>query len=506
MTTSSSETDRLTSDPEVCYKALVSRDSRFDGKFYVGVLSTGIYCRPVCRVRRPKAVNCRFYDSAAAAEQAGFRPCLLCRPENAPGWSTNDISHQLALHAARLMRNDLHTSQPVTEIAAQLGVTDRHLRRVFEQHLGVTPIDYLQTQRRLMARRLLAGTELTVNDVAMASGFSSTRRLQASFKQHYQCTPGELRQQTRVRTKKKTDTLGSEKSVFLLSYREPYDFPRIVKFLSARSLHGVEYTDELRYSRTLCLQDPINDTKTHRGWIHVTPVSGKNCLSLAMDESLLPQVTTVIAIVRHLFDLDADPDAYLPVLGDLASETPGLRLPGAANGFELAVRAVLGQQITVKAARTLATRFVHRFGDKIDNPLNEEHAYTFPRASTIARARKDSIAKLGIIGRRADTIRLIAKALVKGELDLSPTADADTTFATLKAFPGIGDWTAHYLCMRALHWPDAFPAADYGVMKALNIDTPAKAKHLAERWRPWRAYAVMHLWRSLETASKHAQK
>lgn len=498
----STDNDRLSNDPKACYKALASRDARFDGKFFVGVASTGIYCRPVCRVRLPKAVNCRFYESAAAAEHAGFRPCLLCRPENAPGWCSADISHQLALNAATMMRNDLHAAKTVTDIAAQLGVTDRHLRRVFEQHLGVKPIDYLQTQRRLMARRLLAGTKLTVTDVAVASGFSSTRRLQASFRQHYQCTPGQLRQQTRDKTFRQSLAIKGNGTCFLLSYREPYDFNRILRFLSARSLDGVEYTTETRYSRTLLLPNPSDDTKPHRGWIHITPVEGKNCLSLVIDESLLQQVTTVIAITRHLFDLDADPQAYLPVLGDLATATPGLRLPGAANGFELAVRAVLGQQITVKAARTLATRFVHRFGQKIDSPLTESPGYTFPQPATIARARKDSIAKLGIIGRRADTIRHIAKALNTNQLDLSPTADAEATITTLKAIPGIGDWTAHYLCMRALHWPDAFPAADYGVMKALQTGSPAKAKQAADAWRPWRAYAVMHLWRSLEQLDK----
>ena len=288
------ESDRLTEDADACYKALISRDSRFDGKFYVGVVSTGIYCRPVCRVRRPKAVNCRFYESTAAAEQAGFRPCLLCRPENAPGWSTNDISHQLALNAARLMRNNLHESQPVADIAKQLGVTDRHLRRLFEQHLGVKPIDYLLTQRRLMARRLLAGTQLTVNDIAIAAGFGSTRRLQANFQQHYHCTPGELRKQIQHKSIKQSGALAGNSTSFLLGYREPYDFPRIVKFLSARSLQGVEYIDDLRYSRTLCLPNPKDHTKTHRGWIHITPVAGKNCVSLVMDDTLLPQVTTCL--------------------------------------------------------------------------------------------------------------------------------------------------------------------------------------------------------------------
>ncbi len=284
-----------------------------------------------------------------------------------------------------------------------------------------------------------------------------------------------------------------------LPYREPYDFAQLCDFLSTRSIDGIELVSPDSYCRVLALPDTKDATQIHRGWIKVTRSSHKHCLNLQLQDTLLPRKQAVTQIARQVFDLDADPESYLPTLGALAKDAPGLRLPGAADGFELAVRAVLGQQITVKAARTLATRFVHRFGDKLVCDEIPELRYSFPQPAKIARVRTESIAKLGIIQRRAKTIKALAREIKSGRLDLSPAADAEHTHKSLCALPGIGDWTAQYLCMRALQWPDAFPAADYGVLKALALDKPTAAREHAEQWRPWRAYAVMHLWHSLKT-------
>jgi len=500
--------DTLSVDSEACYRALMSRDRRFDGKFFVGVSTTGIYCRPICRVRSPMQRNCNFFETAAAAEVAGFRPCLLCKPENAPAWSNIDISEHLATAATELMRSDLHSS--ISEIAIRLGVSDRHLRRVFESRFGIRPVNYLQTQRRLMAKRLLGQTDLQVAEIAIAAGFGSARRLNASFKETYGKTPKEFRGTTakgqRGSARKNSSNDHASGLNFVLGFREPNDFKRLLAFLSSRTIDGVEYADTSSYSRIIRIPairengENAEHTTDHIGWLTVSEGDGE--LLLSASEELAPCIATVISRVRHIFDLDAEPSAYLPVLGKLADDNPGIRLPGAADGFELAVRAVLGQQITVKAARTLATRFVDRFGEPVKDCQIPQLTYAFPSAARISRVQAPSIAKLGIIRRRADTIRLLAKAIDSGELDLSPSAEPESTIKSLCELPGIGEWTAHYLTMRALHWPDAFPAADYGVMKALGIDKPAAAKKMAQAWRPWRAYAVMHLWNSLHKEEK----
>ena len=496
-----SRIDTLSIDDEACYRALMSRDRRFDGKFFVGVSTTGIYCRPVCRVRSPMQRNCNFFETAAEAEVAGFRPCLLCKPENAPAWSNIDISEHLASAATELMRSNLHSS--VSDIAERLGVSDRHLRRVFESRFGIRPINYLQTQRRLMAKRLLGQTELQIAEIAIAAGFGSARRLNASFKETYGKTPREFRNTSNTKRRSSTNKGNANNHAsglnFILSFREPYDFKRLLGFLSSRTIDGVEYADESSYSRIIRIPAG-GKASDHIGWLRVSEGNGE--LLLSASEELAPCIATVISRVRHIFDLDAEPSAYLPVLGKLAEDNTGIRLPGAADGFELAVRAVLGQQITVKAARTLATRFVDRFGEPVKDCEIPQLTYAFPSAAKISRVQAPSIAKLGIIRRRADTIRLLAKAIDSGDLDLSPAAEPESTIKALCELPGIGEWTAHYLTMRALHWPDAFPAADYGVMKALGIDKPAAAKKMAQDWRPWRAYAVMHLWNSLHKEEK----
>jgi len=481
----------LAADPSACYRALKSHDARFDGRFFVGVKTTGIYCRPVCRVRLPLQKNCTFFNTAPAAEGAGFRPCLRCRPETAPGWSNTDISNQLAIAASRLIEQQLHHAPRVADIADRLGVTDRHLRRIFEEHFGVSPVDYLQTQRLLLAKRLLTDTPMSVTDVAGAAGFGSLRRLNASMKERYDLSPSALR----VQGKNNSDNSALNPAVlkFTMPVRAPYDFEWICQFFESRSIEGVELATASSYRRVISIDGPDGPLI---GWIRFERES-ECSLSLTVSATLAPSIAPVLLLARQLFDLDADPETFLPTLGKLARKHPGIRVPGAVSGFEIAVRAVLGQQVTVKAARTLAARFVTRFGEPCKFDDQPELCRAFPTPQKIARVRQSSIGELGIISRRAETIRTLAKAITAGKLDLSSGAPVAATMEQLNAIPGIGDWTSQYMAMRALRWPDAFPAADYGVMKALDVTTAAKARDAARQWSPWRAYAVMHLWASL---------
>ncbi|MFK7954746.1 MAG: Ada metal-binding domain-containing protein [Lysobacterales bacterium] len=493
MTSSSAtiESNDLATDPTACYRALQSHDARFDGRFFVGVKTTGIYCRPVCRARLPLQKNCTFFNNAPAAERSGFRPCLRCRPETAPGWSTTDISGQLAVAASSIMQKLLHQNPRVTDIAERLGVSARHLRRLFEDHFGVSPVDYLQTQRLLMAKRLLTDTSMSVTDIAGAAGFGSLRRLNASMKERYNLSPSALRAHNLGgKAVQQTAANGLQ---FSMPVREPYDFEWMCSFFQSRSIEGLERASQSGYQRVLSVAGPEGPLT---GWIELTR-QVDNTLKLTVSHSLAPAIAPVLVLTRQLFDLDADPDSFLPTLGTLANANPGIRVPGAVSGFEIAVRAVLGQQVTVKAARTLAARFVTRFGEpcRFDDQPHLTHA--FPSPEKISRVRHSSIAKLGIISRRSETLRTLAKAIAAGQLDLSPGAPVATTIEQLNSLPGIGDWTSQYMAMRALRWPDAFPAADYGVMKALQVETAPNARRAAQQWSPWRAYAVMHLWASL---------
>ncbi len=474
-------------DTDSCYRAVKSRDVRFDGRFFTGVTSTRIYCRPVCTARLPKRENCRFFPSAAAAEGAGFRPCLRCRPELAPGNASVDAAQRLAQAAASLIEDGLAAGNGLAPIAAQLGVSDRHLRRVFETQFGVAPIAFAQTQRLLLAKRLLTDTRMPATDIAFASGFQSLRRFNALFKQRYRVSPSDLR---------KTAPRGARQDYFTfeLAYRPPLDWAHVTGFLAARSVALVESVEKTVYHRTLRVADA---RAQHLGWIEVRHHKSKAVLSVRVAATLGKVLPQVLARVKRVFDLSCQPEEIAAVLGAWARPHVGLRLPGAFDGFELAVRAVLGQQITVRAATTLAGRFAGAFGEAVATP----HAAlqrVFPSAQTIAGCGIDDIAKLGIIATRAKTLRALAQAIAAGQLTLDPSADVDATLMALKAIPGIGDWTAQYIAMRALAWPDAFPHTDYGVMKAMRETRPARVLAQAEAWRPWRAYAVMHLWHSLE--------
>jgi AraC family transcriptional regulator of adaptative response / DNA-3-methyladenine glycosylase II len=477
----------MRADSDICYRALRAHDSRFDGRFFVGVSSTGVYCRPVCAVRTPKRQNCHFFPSAAAAEAAGFRPCLRCRPELAPGDASVDARTRLAHAAAGLIEEGALNDGGVDELAARLGVTGRHARRVFQGEFGVSPVEYAQTQRLLMAKRLLTDTALPVIDVAMASGFGSLRRFNALFHARYRLSPTDLR--------KRTGAHGSEDDLTLrLGFRPPLDWGALVGFLALRAVEGVEQVDGEAYRRTVCLSRHVTQC---RGWVEVRPARGLPALEVKLDAALLKVLPQVLARVRRLFDLSCHPAEIARALGPLAERNPGLRVPGAFDGFESAVRAILGQQITVKAARTLAGRFVRRFGDEVATPF-PALVTVFPSPQRIAGLEPPAIAELGIVGARARSIIALARALVDGSLRLEPDADVDATLAVLRSLPGIGEWTAQYVAMRALSWPDAFPHTDHGVRKALQGRDTRRVLELAEAWRPWRAYAVMHLWSSPE--------
>jgi AraC family transcriptional regulator, regulatory protein of adaptative response / DNA-3-methyladenine glycosylase II len=471
-------------DAEVCYQAVLTRDARFDGAFFVGVATTGIYCRPVCPARTPRRASCTFYPSAAAAERAGYRPCLRCRPELAPGNARIDAVGRLAAAAASRIEDGTLTEGSVGDLAAELGISDRHLRRVIESEFGVSPIELAQTQRLLLAKRLLTDTSLPVTEVAFASGFSSLRRFNALFKERYRLNPTDLR-------KARATALPAATLLCEVAYRPPLDWAALLEFLAARAVRGVEMIDGDRYLRTVAIGRQC-------GWIAVEPSPKKHALRVELSASLVPALLPALARVKRLFDLAAEPRQIATHLGPLAAARPGMRVPGAVDGFELAARAILGQQISVRAATTLAGRFAAAFGEPIQTPF-ERLTHLAPTAERVAGANGAELARLGVVMARAGSLLALAKAVAERKLLLEPGADVAETMGRLKEVPGIGEWTAQYVAMRALTWPDAFPHTDLGIARALGGRDPQRVLAIAEAWRPWRSYAAMHLWKSLET-------
>ncbi len=485
----------------ICYQAMKSHDTRFDGRFFVGVTSTKIYCRPICRVRIPLLKNCTFHPSAAAAEVAGFRPCLKCRPELAPGFAATEASAKLARAAARMIEDGVANELDLAVLAKRVGVTDRHLRRIFSDEFGVSPVQFAQTQRLLLAKRLMTDTTMSVTDVAFASGFSSVRRMNALFAERYGFAPTRLRKD--IDGEAAAHASNSKFFTFFLTYRPPYDWAGILAFLEKRAIPNVESVASDEYRRILRVRREGHDDIVC--WIRVRHVSKKSALQVTLSPAFASVLPQVLATVKRVFDLHADPVEIGDALHELAKANKGLRLPGAFDGFELAVRAVLGQQVTVKAARTLAIRFVATHGEAIafdDAPNFDDLSFAFPKAEKVATLTQDDIAKLGIVSARANAIIAIAKKVASGELDLSASANVEDAIAALQTIKGIGPWTAHYIAMRALSWPDAFPPQDVAILNALDLPNTAKGQReadaLAEAWRPWRSYAVMHLWKSLE--------
>jgi AraC family transcriptional regulator, regulatory protein of adaptative response / DNA-3-methyladenine glycosylase II len=477
-------------DRIACYRAISTRDARFDGRLFVGVKTTGIYCRPICPARTPKFENTSFYPTAAAAQEAGFRPCLRCRPETSPDlafWrgTTNTVSRALALiEAGGLDEAD------VEGLAGRLGIGARQLRRLFHQHVGASPIAVAQTRRILLAKQLIHETSLPMAEVALASGFNSVRRFNETFLQMFGRPPATLRR-GRDHTRREAGALSIR-----LAYRPPYDWDAMLSFLRDRAIPGVEVVSGDIYRRTIA-------TGGHCGVISVAPAD-KNRVNVSLrfpDMAALPQI---IARVRRVFDLAADPDtigAHLaldPVLAPLVKARPGLRVPGAWDGFELAVRAIFGQQITVPAATRLLGRLVGAHGALLP-AMGEEGeglSHLFPSPTHLA---KGDLSKLGMPNARAMAVTSLAQAISADPMIFSRSASLEETIAKLRSLPGIGEWTAQYIAMRELREPDAFPAADIGLMRAMasadgRRPSPAELLARAEAWRPWRAYAALHLW------------
>lgn len=486
----------MTDNKDALYAAFKAKDARFDGRFFVGVSSTGIYCRPVCRAKQPKPENCTFYATAAAAEQAGYRPCLICRPELAPGTSITDATANLVYRAARMLEECSGSGQSLEEIAGRLGCTDRHLRRVFTAEYHVSPVQYLQTCRLLLAKNLLTDTDLPVLEVAMAAGFGSLRRFNGLFKKQYKLSPTALRKRTAEEKKHKDNITLS------LSYRPPYSWDKMLHFLAGRTIEGIEVVKNGEYMRTVHVVNA--DGKPVYGWVRVGHDPKKYALSVTVSETLLPVLPQVLARIRHLFDLYCDPGAVYETLRVMNDIRPGLcvlgaRLPGCFNAFEMAVRAVLGQQITVKSASTLASRIVQTYGAPIQTAIEGlTHIFPLPEdLLSLGGAIENCFGVLGVTAVRSNTIYELARAFVQGEIDFDLPAQPEEEMKKLMAIRGIGSWTAQYIAMRAMEWPDAFLETDAGVKKALQPYTSKELLKMAEAWRPWRSYATINLWNTL---------
>jgi AraC family transcriptional regulator of adaptative response / DNA-3-methyladenine glycosylase II len=460
-------------DPDTCYQTILAKDRRFDGWFFVGVSSTGVYCRPVCPVRAPKRQNCHFFANAAAAERAGFRPCLRCRPELAPGNGLLDVSSRLARAAAALVEEGFLNTGSLADLAGRVGVTDRHLRRIFDAEFGVTVFEFAQTQKLLMAKRLLTDTRLPIGMVALAAGFGSVRRFNDLFLKHYGLNP--------LRFRKDADVRDADSMTFALGYRPPYCWSGMLAFLARRCIAGVEQVGDETYARTVALDHAGRELS---GWISVRHVPRRYALDATISMSLAPVAGPVLARVRRLFDLASRPDLIDAQLGDLAIGSPGARVPGTLDGFEIAVRAIVAQQVPLPDARQILSRMAERFGTKLTTPQGLTRA--FPSATTFARTAVGALEDLGVARMGAEAIVTVAKDVSSGRMILEPAAPLEETLAALRCIRGVGEWAVQYIAMRALGWPNAFPEDDPTLVRD------------AEPWQPWRAYATIHLWNQLE--------
>lgn len=483
-------------DPDICFAAHRSRDPRFDGRFFVAVTSTRIYCRTICPARSARRENLRYYACAAAAEEAGFRPCRRCRPETAPGtpaWAGGSATVQRAL---RLIDEGVLDAHDVEGLAARVGLGARHLRRLFDQHVGASPLRVARTRRVHFARRLVDETNLPMTEIALAAGFGSLRQFNDTMRATFGRAPSALRRTPGARA-----SAGQAGPLTLrLPYRAPLDWPGLLAYFAGRALPGVEAVSDGAYRRTL--RTPSGAV----GWLEVRAAGDGRHLSLALHGRLSNACLPIVERVRGLFDLDADPAsiaAHLsrdPLLAPRVQRRPGLRVPGTWDGFELALRAVLGQQISVAAARTLAGRLVQLCGEPLPETLRAmlaPHGLTHLAPSAQAVAAAD-LGGLGLTGARQTTLRGLARAVATGALALSAAADRTTTLAALRAVPGIGPWTAAYIALRALRDPDAWPAEDLGLRRACAIGgvlpSSTALRQRAEAWRPWRGYAALALW------------
>jgi AraC family transcriptional regulator of adaptative response / DNA-3-methyladenine glycosylase II len=477
----------VVTDAEGLYHALSARDARFDGLFFVGVTTTGIYCRPVCPARTPMQSRCRFFRRAAEAEKEGFRACFRCRPELAPGGAGLGAVSALAQRVVARLEGELPEGG-LAGLARSLGVSDRHLRRVVQAELGVTPRELALVHRLGLAKQLLRDTTLPVAEVAFASGFASVRRFNAVFVERCGVTPTALRGSGAPRREPGRLTIR-------LGLRPPIDWSGLLAFLGRRALRGVEGVSDGELRRAVRIGE-------RTGYLRAALAASGEAVEVELSPSLAPCVVEIAARVRRLFDLDARPDVIAerfttdPLLGPLAAKAPGIRLPGAFDGFEVAVRAILGQQVSVAAATTLAGRWIERFGEPIASPFADVSRLP-PTAATMARLEPAELARVGLPLSRARTLRALAEAVASGRVDLGLAADLEATRAALLALPGIGPWTAEYVALRALGAPDAFPQGDLALRNRLGGGDPAAALARAEVFRPFRSYAALLVWSSM---------
>jgi AraC family transcriptional regulator of adaptative response / DNA-3-methyladenine glycosylase II len=491
-------------DPELCERARQTRDARFDGRFFVGVLTTGVYCRPICGVRLPKPENVRFFASAAAAADAGFRPCLRCRPESSPGTSAWRGTAATVSRALRLIQAGALDEADVGALAGRLGIGARQLSRLFVRHLGAAPLQVAQTRRLHLAKKLLDETGLPITRIAGAAGFGSVRRFNEAIRATYGRAPSALRRARPL-------SAAGERLELRVAFRPPFDWPALRDFLAQRAVPGVEQVEGDRYRRTIAVDGRL-------GRIEARALPGSHQLALSLE---LPDAASalvrVLARVRRLFDLDAAPATLEADLGRDAqlavqlAKRPGLRVPGAFDPFELAVRAILGQLVSVATARNLAARLAARFGRRVPGASEESGTWlAFPDAATLAEA---DLRGSGLPEARAAAIRGLARGVAAGSLDLESPRGLDDFVAELCELPGIGAWTAHYVALRALGEPDAFPASDLGLLRGAALClgsgepfTAARLARRAEAWRPWRGYAAMHLWSAYADAAARAPR
>ncbi|RKH67557.1 AlkA N-terminal domain-containing protein [Corallococcus aberystwythensis] len=493
-------------DPAACYRAMTTRDSRFDGRFFTAVKTTHIYCRPICPARAPRFENCTFYPTAAAAQEAGFRPCLRCRPETSPTlapWrgTSVTVSRALALIADGLLDAD---DASVDVLAGRLGVGDRQLRRLFQQHLGASPVAVAQTRRVLFARQLIHETSLSMAEVALASGFGSVRRFNAVFRSLYGRPPGVMRRARVAPAASAVPTV-----TLLIPYRPPYDWDAMVAWLGARALTGMEHVESGRYLRAFT-------NAWGQGALEVSPAPGLDALRATLRVSDVRMLPSVVAQVRRVFDVGADVEAIRAhlstdaLLAPLLAARPGLRAPGGWDGFELAVRAILGQQVTTVAARQLGQRLLDTHGGSLDPALTGDARLlrAFPRPEALATA---DLTGMGMPAARARALSQLAAAAVADPTLFQPGPSLADTVARFTRLPGIGEWTAQYIALRAVRETDAFPASDVALLRAATEaggprPTSEALLQRAEAWSPWRAYAAQHLWTSVALQDRESKR
>jgi AraC family transcriptional regulator, regulatory protein of adaptative response / DNA-3-methyladenine glycosylase II len=472
----------MLSDREACYQVILSQDERFDGFIFVGVSTTGIYCRPICSARKPRVENCIFFSNAASAERAGFRPCLRCRPELAPGNTLCQIAGNLAPDIIRRIEDGALNELNVTQLAAEFHISERHLHRIVKGEMGVSPLELAQTYRLLTAKRLLTDTNLPVTEIAFASGFSSIRRFNGLFKTRYRINPTDLRKSNQPLSPANALT-------FELAYLPPYNWPKLLRFFSRWGCPGVETTRDGLYFRTARINN-------HAGWISIANNAHKHVIQIHISPSLAVEVTAILAAIKRMFDLPANPQVIYKRLGQLAHWDEGIRIPGTFNLFEAAIHTILSQQVTQASAKSMMSRFVQAFGEPINSPVEELHLL-FPKPETVRSQPVEKISQMGITQQKSLTIWKISENISNGSISDPHRMNMEDWVNQLQIIPGIGPWSAQLIALRAFSWPDAFPHTDLGLRKASGIQNARNLLKVAEAWRPWRAYAAMHLWESI---------